>query len=225
LLVLSFRTVAGRRYWIATLLPLIWIAFQIFRLLVGWRPQDFTAADAQNLLIALPLVVLSIGLGVRIIAAEIDRRTLEIAYTVPGGAHKVWLAKLGAVLLLLVASELLLAASSYAFCTAFKPLGTLYGAFQPALFFLVLAMALSTLFKSEAAGALATVAVLVVCWPLQQAQTRLSPFWNSAAMTDADPSNLVAWSVQNRIGFLLLSAALIVLAFSRAENREKLLGG
>ncbi|HXV77424.1 MAG TPA: hypothetical protein VD788_13990 [Candidatus Polarisedimenticolaceae bacterium] len=225
LLVLSLRMVAGRRFWVAPLLPLIWPAFQILRLLLGWRPQGYTAEEAQNLLIAFPLVVLAIGLGVRIIAAEIDRRTLEIAYTVPGGAHKVWLAKLAATSLLLLATELLLAAVAYAFCTAFPIVATLYGAWQPAMFFLVLAMALSALFRSEAAGALVTAAVLALCWPLQQAGTRLSPFWNPAALTDADPSNLVAWTVQNRLGFLLLALALVVLAFGRAENREKLLGG
>jgi len=225
LLALSLRMVSGRRYWIAPLLPLVWIAFQIFRLLMGWRPENYEPAEAQNVLIGFPLAILSIGLGVRIIAAEIDRRTLEIAYTVPGGAHKVWTAKMGAAVLLLLAAEFLLAAITYVFCTAFEPIGTLYGAFQSALFFLVLAMALSALFKSEAAGALLATAVFAICWPLQQGQTRLSPFWNPAAITDADPSNLVAWSVQNRIGFLILSIVLVALAFGRAENREKLLGG
>jgi hypothetical protein len=224
LLALSLRMVAGRRYWIAPLLPLTWIAFQIFRLLIGWRPTDFDPADAQNALIGFPLVVLAVGLGVRIIASEIDRRTLEIAYTVPGGAHKVWLGKLGAAVVLVVAALLLLATVANVFCTSFDVAATLLGAFQSAFFFLVLAMALSALFKSEAAGALVTTAVLALCWPLQQGQTRLSPFWNPAAMTDADPTNLVAWSVQNRIGFLLASIALIALAFGRAENREKLLG-
>ena len=48
---LSLRMVAGRRYWIAPLLPLTWVIFQIFRLLVGWRPEDFAPADAQTVLI------------------------------------------------------------------------------------------------------------------------------------------------------------------------------
>ena len=42
------RMVAGRRLWIAPLLPLTWIAFQIFRLLVRWRTEDYTPADAQT---------------------------------------------------------------------------------------------------------------------------------------------------------------------------------
>ena len=225
LLVLSLRMVAGRRYWIAPLLPLTWVVFQIFRLLVGWRPENFTPADAQNVLIGFPLVILAVGLGVRIIASEIDRRTLEIAYTVPGGTARVWSAKLAAAVSLLLAAEVLLAASVYLFCTEFELVATLYGALQGALFYMVLGMAFSVLFKSEAARALVTVAALVVAFPFQAGNTRLSPFWNPLNLTDADPVNLLAWTVQNRIGFALVCAALIALAFGRAENREKLLGG
>jgi len=225
LLVLSLRMVAGRRYWIAPLLPLTWVAFQIFRLVVGWRPENFTPADAQNVLIGFPLVILAVGLGVRIIASEIDRRTLEIAYTVPGGTARVWRAKLAAAVSLLLAAEVLLAASVYLFCTEFEFVATLYGALQAALFYMVLGMALSVLFKSEAAGALVAAAALVVAFPFQAANTRLSPFWNPLNLTDADPVNVLAWTVQNRIGFALVCAALIALAFGRAENREKLLGG
>ena len=225
LLVLSLYMVAGRRYWVAPLLPLTWVIFQIFRLLVGWRPEDFTPADAQNVLIGFPLVVLAVGLGVRVIASEIDRRTLEIAYTVPGGTARVWVAKLAAAVVLVLAAELLLATSVYLFCTEFDPVATVYGSLQAAFFYMVLAMAFSVLFKSEAAGALVTAAALVAAFPFQAGNTRLSPFWNPLNLTDSDPVNVLAWTVQNRIGFALVCAALIVMAFGRAENREKLLGG
>jgi ABC-type transport system involved in multi-copper enzyme maturation permease subunit len=221
---LSMRMVAGRRFWIAPLLPLTWILFQIFRLLIGWRPIPYAATDAQTILIGFPLTVLAIGLGVRIIAAEIDRRTLEIAYTVPGGAHRVWLAKLTSALLLLLVAEILLAVATYLFCTEFG-LSAVYGSLQAAAFYLVLGMAFSALFKSEAAGAMITAAILVANFPFQAADIRLSPFWNPLKLTEADPANVLAWTVQNRIGFALLTVALTALAFARAENREKLLSG
>ena len=44
---------------------LIWLGFQLFRLLVGWRPQAFDPDEAQGILIGFPLVVLGIGLGIR----------------------------------------------------------------------------------------------------------------------------------------------------------------
>jgi len=222
---LAARMIAGRRYWIAPFLPLLWIGFQVFRLVVALRPDDYGASEAQTILIGFPLVVLAIGLGVKVIAGEIDRRTLEIAYTVPGGAHQVWLAKLAAAVVLLTAALALLALATFLFCTEF-PLDALYGAMQGAIVYLVVSMALSALFKSEAVGALASAAVLTLNLVIQGgAQLRISPFWNPEAMPNADPADLLAWTVQNRIGFVLAILAVVALGFGRAERREKLLGG
>ncbi len=227
LVILSARLIGGRRFWLAPILPLLWPAFQAFRLLIGWREVAFSEASAQNTLIALPLIVLAIGLGVRIIAGEMDRRTLEMAYTVPGGAHRVWLAKLAAAIMILGISLFLLAIVTYAFFTPF-PLGALYGAFQGSVFYLVLAMGFAALFKSEITGAMATVAVVALNGLLTgfgQAQIRISPLFNALAARDTNPSDLLASVVQNRIGFVLAIAAVTALAFVRAERREKLLGG
>lgn len=219
---ISARLVAGRRYWIAPLLPLIWIGFQIFRLLVGWRADDYAPVDAQGTLIGFPMTVLGIGLGLRIIAGEIDRRTLEIAYTVPGGTQRVWMAKLAAAIVILLVSEALLVVATAIFCTS-VPFSAVYGALQASLFYMVLAMWLAALFRSEAAGA------LVILFPLginslMQGQVRISPFWNPLTSNATDPAELIGHAVQNRIGFLLVTVALTFLAFARAERREKLLG-
>jgi len=226
LLRLSAQTIVGRRIWVAPLLPLSWIAFQMIRLVFGLQRAAFDPADAQTLLIGLPLTLLGIGIGVRVIAGEIDRRTLEIAYTVPGGAHQVWMAKLVAGLILLVVSLGLLGSATFLFCTPF-PVGALYGALQAAVFYMVLSMAFSALFRSEAAGALVSVVALAAGLPLQDADARISPFWNAAKSTLAtyDPSEVLAWTVQNRIGYALVIVAIAVLAFARAEQRERLLGG
>jgi hypothetical protein len=223
LVALSGRLLGGRRFWLAPLLPLLWPAFQAIRLLVGWRERIFDPVSAQNTLIAVPLVVLAIGLGVRVIAGEIERRTLEIAYTVPGGCQRVWLAKLAAAALLLVASEALLAVVAFTFFTAF-PFGALYGALQAALVFLVAAMALAALFGNEITGAMATVAVLAL-GGMFGGGSRLSPFFNPLAVEETNAATVVAWTVQNRIGYALAIAAITALAFARAERREKLLGG
>jgi ABC-type transport system involved in multi-copper enzyme maturation permease subunit len=196
-------------------------------LAVGWRQEAFGEVDAQNLLIAFPLTLIAIGLGVRVIAGEIDRRTLEIAYTVPGGAPRVWLFKLLACAALLLATAALLALVTYLFFTAF-PLGALYGAMQAALVYLLLAMGLSTLFRSEATGALVAAVVLVLnglFTGFGQAQIRFSPFFNPVALPRASAEDLLAWTVQNRIGMVLLAAAIVALAFARAERRETMLAG
>ena len=99
----------------------------------------------------IPMAALAIILGLRIIAGEMDGRSLEIAYTVPGGCQRVWWAKLAAAALILVSAEILLALVTYFLFTKY-PLVAAYGALQGAVFYLVLAMALATLFRSEVAA-------------------------------------------------------------------------
>jgi ABC-type transport system involved in multi-copper enzyme maturation permease subunit len=189
--------------------------------------ESYEPSSALGTLIGLPLTVLAIFLGVRVIAGEIDARRLEIAYTVPGGSHRVWLAKLAAAFAILLVAEGLLALVAWGFFTVF-PLSTLYGALQAATVYLVLAMGLATLFKSEVTGAMVAAAVLALNWVLTgfgTNQIRFSPFWNGAALPDSQASQALAWTLQNRVGFLLVIAALVALAFGRAERREKMLSG
>jgi len=160
LVYLSARLIAGRWWWVVPAIPLLWTAYLILSLVFQWGDTDeYSAYSAQNLMVAVPLASLAIGLGVRIIAAELDSRTQEIAYTVPGGTRRVWMAKLTAAALMLAAAELMLAAVAGVF-TSF-PVGVLYTAFQAAVFYLVLSMALSALFKSEVTGALASIPVWI----------------------------------------------------------------
>jgi len=218
----SARLLVGRHFWLATLPPLVWSGVLAIMLLTGIGNMEAPEpADAQGKLIGFPLAVLAIFLGVRVIAGEVDARRLEIAYTVPGGSHRVWLAKLAAAWGLLVVSEVLLAGVAYAFFTSYPP-GALYGALQAATVYLVVAMALAALFKSEVAGAMVTVLVFVLGVFLPG---RFSPFWNPLAARGTDPTQLFAWTLQNRIGFLLFIVAVVALGFARAERREKMLAG
>jgi ABC-type transport system involved in multi-copper enzyme maturation permease subunit len=221
LLRLSIRVVGGRRFWLAPLFPLPWLVFQYLIGLFGQR-ETFNSMDAQNLLIGAPLAALAVGFGVRIIAGEIDRRILEIAYTVPGGTHRVWLAKLEAAAVILLVTEALLALVTYFFFTDF-PLVALYGAFQAAIFYLVLSMGLAALFKSEAAGALVTALFLAFNLVIQSGNVRVSPFFNPERELQSAPADVLALIIQNRIGYLLFISAVTLLAFRRAERREKLL--
>ena len=221
----ALLVVAGRRYWTLPLLPLAWLAFQAG--IVFTSGEGFSASSAQGPLIAVPLTFLAVFLGVRIIAGEIDERSLEIAYTVPGGCVRVWWAKLAAAGLLLLVCEALLAVTAYVFFTSF-PLGVLYGALQAALFYLVLSMALATLFRGEAAGAVATAAVLGfngLVSGFGDNQVRASPFWNPYAAKNFDATELFAATLQNRIGIVLVMAAILALAFMRANRRERMLEG
>jgi len=207
-------------------LALAWPLVQSFRLLAGDGAEGFDEADAQNVLIGFPLYVLAIGLGVRIIAGEIEQRTLEVTYTVPGGARRVWIAKIIAMLAPLVLAEVILAIVTAIFFTAF-PLSVLYGALQGAIFYLVLTMGLGALFRSEIAAALAAGVILglnIVYQGGGDNYSRLSPLFNPLTIEDSGAMEIDAWTIQNRIGFALAIIALAALAFARAERREKLLG-
>jgi len=200
------------------------LLFQAGVILIG-AGEGFTPSSAQGTLIGLPLTLLAVFFGIRIIAGEIDGRSLEIAYTVPGGCERVWWAKLFASALALLMSEALLAVATFIFFTPF-PWSALYGAMQAALFYLVLSMAMATLFRSEAAGAMGTAAILGLNGLISgfgENQVRISPFWNPYALENADPTELFAWTLQNRIGVVLAMVAIVALAFMRANRRERML--
>ena len=213
---------AGRRFWLLPLLPLVWLAVQALMLVAGMRPSLEPAA-AQNSLIGVPVAVLAIFLGGRTITGELDQHSLEIANTVPGGAHRVWLGKLAAAILMLLSSLVLLAAITYAFFTDFPVLQSLYGATQGVVFYLVAAMGFATLFRSDVAGSLATIGLLGLNSLLSS--FRVSPFWNPLMVEEADAAQMLALSVQNRIGTALAIAAIVALTFVRAERRERMLSG
>lgn len=220
---LAARLLAGRWFWTAALVPLLWTTLQGLRIFFGAR-EAFEPADVQNFLIGLPMVVLAVFLGVRVIAGEVDARRLEIAYTVPGGSQRVWLAKLLSGWVVLIAAEVLLALATYTFFLSF-PVSALYGALQAATFYLVLSMGLAALFKSEVTGAMISMLVLVVDLFVAGGRPRFSSFWNPLTQREAEASQLLGWTLQNRIGFALAILALVALAFARAENREKMLAG
>lgn len=222
---LALRLELGRQFWIAPLLTLAWPGYQAFSLLVGWRQQSFEPADAQNTLIGIPLMIVAIGIGVRIIASEIEQRTLEVTYTVPGGARRVCIAKLAAAAIPIMMAEAMLAVITAALFTPYPP-AALYGAFQGAAFYLVVAMGLGALFRSEITAALVASVLLGVngfATGFGELSTRWSPLYNPLRAAGANPADVFAWTLQNRIGVALIVVALTALACTRAERREQLL--
>lgn len=227
LVALALRSVAGRRFWIWPLLPAILPL--IFALIAGLGGAAVSETQVIRLPLGIPVAVLAIALGVRVIGAEVDARTLEIAYTVPGGAHRVWLARLVAAALLIFASELLAAFVVYVFLTDFSS-GLLYGIYQGAIFHLVLAAWLGALLRGTITAAMISaplLAVSVIVGGQFPSVGRFSPLFNHVEWVGGslDPSVLLASLVQNRIGYVLAIAGVTLLAFGRAERREKMLSG
>ena len=220
---LAGLAIAGHWVWLLIFLPLVWLAARALETLIS-PSGPFEPVNAQVGLMGIPMAILAVILGLRIIAGEMDGRSLEIAYTVPGGCQRVWWAKLAASALILIAAEALLALVTYFLFTKFN-LVALYGALQGAVFYLALSMAFAALFRSEVAGAMATAAVLVFDLLILGNGTRASPFWNPLAVQNPDPAAILAMAVQNRIGVPIVIALIIGLAFMRANRRERMLGG
>ncbi len=225
LVLLSARRTFGRWTPVLPFVPLTWTAFQALRLLLGWRPGSFRPADVPVSLLGLPLSLLALALGVRVIAGEIEERTLEVAWTVPGGARKVWLGKLGAAVAILAAGEVLLAGATWLFLAPF-PWSVTWTAFQAALFHLALGTWLAVLLRSEVGGVLLGLPawVLALLSGSGDHPSRVSPFFDPLKYATRDASEVAAWTLQNRVGVLLVVLVLLLLAFERVEDRERMLG-
>ena len=217
-------SLAGKHFYLILLVAPLWV-FSLFAIEYVGLVDPYHGGHAQVTLIGLPMVFVGVFLGLRIIASEISGRSLEIVYTVPGGCERVWWLKLLAGLLILLPIEGILAVGAWLFITQYSLLA-LQGALQGALFFMVLAMGLSALFRSEIGGAVATGLVLFffgVTSGFGNVQRVFSPLYNPFDLFEADPVALLAATVQNRVGFALLTLAILGLAFMRSNRREKLL--
>jgi ABC-type transport system involved in multi-copper enzyme maturation permease subunit len=221
LLKLSLLVQLGRRYWLLLAFVLAWpLALAVVNLL-GWYNKNFGQTDVQNLLLGIPLYLMAIGIGIRVIANEIEQRTLEVAYTIPSGAKRVWLYKLISATLMLLCAELVLALVIWLFFAPFT-VAVLYGTLQGAVFYLVLSMLAGVIVKNELAAVLITL--VFGFFNLKNTQSRWSPLFNPLESTELGSTELFAWTMQNHIGFGLIIVALCALAFAGAQRREKLLG-
>lgn len=218
---------AGHRFWlIPILVPIIWLGPQSFFLAMGWT-QPVQPSGIQVRMMGFPLACIGIYLGLRIIAGEINARTLEIVYTVPGGAEKVWFIKLLAAVMILIPTQIVIAVYSWFMFTSF-PLESMYGALQIGIFYLVLSLGFSTLFRSEVAGAIVAVFGLglnVVVTGFGQTQHVWTPFFNPYAIDNESFRTVLAMTLQNRIGMALVILMIASLAFLRGNRRERLLSG
>ena len=217
----SAHLVAGRKFWIVVFLPLLGPLLWALFIMIGWADGKLGPENAHYLM-SIPLSIVAMGLGMRLIAGEIDSRTLEIAYTVPGGCHRIWLAKIATSVSLLLAGEILLTILVMVLFTSVSP-GTFYGVLQASVFYLVMGMAFSTFFRSEITGAMVT-AVLFLFNLTIGPDSRITPFFNPLAMDSTEKAQMVSATVQNRIFFLILIVIITMLTFFRVERREKMLG-
>lgn len=216
---ISIRLLLGRRFYLIPLLTLIWPLFQAVRLMLGWQQQNFNEADVQNILIGFPVYILALGTGVRIVANEIEKRTLEVNYMLPGGAKNVWIFKLLALGTLLLCTELILASVVSLFFTPFSPV-ILIKVFQGGFFFLVVSMGIGALFKHELTATMLSIALLVAVF--YTTDSWWSPVFNPLN-SEEWLQELASISIKNHIVVIFFTASLLSLSFFRADRREALL--
>lgn len=227
LLHLSLKLQLGKYFWVWPLLPLAWLLFNSFLILIGeGEAGEFGPAEAQNLLIGVPVYFLAIAIGMQIISSEIESRTLEVCYTVPGGAQRIWLSKLAAAMLLLILAILLLAAYTWVFFTTFPP-AALYRVLQAATFYLVLSMGAGAMFRNKMTAGMACVVVMFFNGAFTgfgENPTRYAPTFNPLLLTqDMSARELLYFLLQNHLGYAMIVVTLVVLTFSRTERRELML--
>ena len=224
IVVLSIRQQLGRRF---LLLPLFILAWPILTTIVMYLLDErlnVGPEEVQNLLIGFPLYALAIGVGSGIITNEIEQRTLEVTYTIPGGARRVWLLKLGTATLLILFAELMMAVCVWFLYTTF-PLSVIPGAFRASIFLLVLSMGMGALLKNELFAVISTIGIgfALLVPTMEGVYTRWSPFFDPILIEEITPREYLAFTIQNYVCFTLITLALAGLAFSRAERREQLL--
>ena len=73
---------------------------------------------------------------------------------------------------------------------------------------------------------MATVPVLGFNYLLASSgQVRISPFWNPLAANSEDPAQILAWTVQNRIGIALVICAIMSLGLHARQSTRAHVGG
>lgn len=220
---LAATSLAGKRFWLILLVAPVYLLCRW--VLHYFRFNEIHYTEIQGDILALPMVLIAIVLGLRLIAGEISGRTLEIIYTVPGGCERVWWSKLIAAFLILLPLEIILAIGGWFIFEPF-PLFMLYGAMQAAVFYLLAAMGFAVLFRSEVGGGIAVFALLMfngLITGFGENQLVVSPFFNPWMIEDAEFDQLLASSVRNRIAFVIAALIILLLTFMRSNRREKLL--
>lgn len=217
--------IAGHKFWlIPIIVPIVWLAPQSGMEILDW----VTIRDEGiQFRLAVPLGFVGLFLGLRIIASEINARTLEIVYTVPGGAEKVWWVKILASLMILLLTEAVMGVYAWFLITPYN-LESLYGALQVGMFYMAVAMGFSTLFRSEVAGAIVAVVALglnIVFTEFGREQHWLSPIYNPHAIDNEVLKTIIVETLRNRIIMALAILLIFSLAFLRGNRREKLLSG
>jgi len=222
----------GRRFWLVACLPLMWLVLQQLLLWAGWH-ESFTADMVQNSLIGFPLYCFAIACGVRVVAADIEQRTLEVALSASGGAWQIWTVKTLAATLLMGCSLLIMSLACWLLFTTFLstsflstafPWGALIGVGKALLFFLILSVYVGSRIKSELPALVIMLGVLA--FGLAQSDQFWSPLFNplnTSMIEQYSTYQIATWTQRNHVLCATLLALIVWLLHSRSEHSEQLI--
>ena len=103
---INLKLLFGKHWWLFLVALLIWPAWLVLRVFMGWNEQPWQADQVQNMALTPPLILLAIYLGMSAFAFEIDERTIEGVFTVSGSRYRPWLVRIATVGVFLLAGML-----------------------------------------------------------------------------------------------------------------------
>ncbi|MEW5251326.1 hypothetical protein [Microbulbifer discodermiae] len=184
-----------------------------------WMENGYDLRQVQNQLIGFPAYLIAVLLGARLIAREVDKRTLEVAYTLPRGIGFVWWQKMWAASLLLCICTLCLALAA-ALLRPY-PGWILLQALAGTIFYFILACVLGTWLRSEFSAQL--LAFVALGFNLLASQNHWLPLFNPLRLEDVDSHQQWTMMWQN---FTLVTAVVLIcgsLAWLRIQSSENTL--
>ncbi len=224
---INLKLLFGRHWWLFLLALLIWPAWLVLRVVMGWNDGPWQADHVQNMALTPPLILLAIYLGMSAFAFEIDERTIEGVFTVSGSRYRPWLVRIGTVVVFLLAADLLLAGLTWLFLADFPVVGVTANALIPVLLYFSLALMFSLLFKGAIpAGLTVSPLLLLNITVLASATrgTRYNVFFNILDRpSDVDAALWQIMAVQNRLVLLLVIGLILFYTVRLTDKRERLL--
>jgi len=223
---INLKLLFGRHWWLFLVALLIWPAWLVLRVFLGWT-TPWQADQVQNMALTPPLILLAIYLGMSAFAFEIDERTIEGVFTVSGSRYRPWLVRIATVAVFLLAADLVLAGLTWLFLVDFPLLGVALNSLVPVLLYFALALMFSLLFKGTIPAGLTVSPLLLFNITVLAGVSRgkrYNIFFNYLDRpSDVDAGLWQIMAVQNRLLLLLVIGLILFYTVRLTDKRERLL--
>lgn len=186
-----------------------------------------TLGDALPPLLMIPMTVLAIFLGMQVIAAEKDKRTLETMFTIAGSPYKIWLIRFGTLHFILLLFTFGLATLTYFTFLDLPVVGATLHAYAPVYLICNLTIYFAIKFRSGLGAAMVTAGTVLLSLMLSGilGDTRFFLYFNAYAdpPRQIGPETWNLWMWQNKIGVFVLGSLLLFFSLRGLLRRERLL--